>query len=270
MSREDELYQFGTDLAVTAGKRLLPFFGQVEREEKGKNDVVTAADRAIEQFVVSSLSAKFPGCQIISEETLAGADKIAGECWVLDPLDGTVGFAAGIRFFAISLALLKDGDPIMGWIYDPVHDELFQARKGGGFFLNGKKAGLAPDPRLLPAVLSSGLIDQAARNGWSGELFDTAGKFRILGSQALHLAYVASGRVRMALNWNCRIWDDAAGSLFVQEAGGKYSNCYGRPIFPLKSGDAALAGKEIRTVAGPPAEYEQMMVLLRKHLKTPA
>jgi myo-inositol-1(or 4)-monophosphatase len=267
MTRDDELFEFGKTLALESGAQLLRFFGHVEKTEKSENDVVTIADHTIEKFVVDRILQKYPESQIISEESRAGAATLSNECWVLDPLDGTVGFAAGIYCWAVSLALLRDGAPIMGWIFDPVHNELFHARKGSGSFLNANRLTVPADPRLLPGGISSGLLEESARNGWILPMLKASGKSRILGSQALHLCYVAAGRLRMNMNWNCKIWDDAAGALIVEEAGGRYSDYLGAPIFPVGSGGDALAGKEIRSLAAPPAEHAKWLAMLQQYAK---
>ncbi|MEK7856576.1 MAG: inositol monophosphatase family protein, partial [Acidobacteriota bacterium] len=144
-------------------------------------------------------------------------------------------------------------------VYDPLHNELFSAQKGRGSELNGKKIKVAEVPDMLPSGVSSGILEFAGRHGFALQLMQACGKARILGSQALHLCYVAAGRMRINLNWNCHVWDDAAGVLIVREAGGVYSNSLNAPVFPLKTGDDVLAGKPIRSVAGTPSEHTRIL-----------
>lgn len=268
LSKEyDHIVPFATEVIKSAGRRLLNDFGQVSSSPKGEFDLVTETDVAVENFIQTELQHRFPTHQVIAEEGhQAGEVALSEFCWVIDPLDGTVNFALGIPFFSVALALLYQGQPILGWVYDPIRDELFHARQGGGSFVNERRLEVEPKAvNLLPVGGSSGFL------GW-GLKVDSAlilqtllgrfGKLRILGSQALQLSYVAAGRLRAAISWESRLWDDMAGALIVKEAGASYTNFWGQDIFPLVSNSPLLAGEAIHSVAAIPETHQEILALL--------
>src|SRR5690606_35066569 len=156
--------------------------------EKQPLDVVSDLDFWAEAKISEHLRRWFPEDTILSEESanrVAYADRI----WVLDPLDGTVNRTSEVPYFAISLALLEHGAPSMGWIYDPVHHELFSARAGRGAFVNERRIHVVEEG-VRGVALTSGLLQEMARVA-SEPLVEllSAGKLRNFGAQALHLAY---------------------------------------------------------------------------------
>lgn len=191
---------FAVQLVRDAGELLLDYFGQVGSVPKGSNDLVTVADTAVEDFMLKKVQRHFPDHQVIAEESTGpGTDSIKEFSWVIDPLDGTVNFAMGIPFFGVSLALLNEGDPLLGCVYDPVRKELFQAQRGAGSLVNGQRLVIASDNSSpAPVGGSSGFLDWGALAGPASPLLPIMrhfGKMRILGSQALHLCYVAARRL---------------------------------------------------------------------------
>lgn len=254
------------ELAREAGALLLEESGSVDRRAKGRFDLVTAADTRIEDFLASELERRFPGDRLLAEESSARKPaSVDGRCWVIDPLDGTVNFASGVPVFSISLALLADGVPILGVVYDPVHDELFSARRGHGASLNGRP--MEPpsgDGPPLSLGGSSGLLAWCVhrRPAVLGELLERFGKLRILGSQALHLCYVAAGRLAAALSIEARLWDDAAGALMVEEMDFTYSDFDGRKRFPVATGSPWLRGHAGRSLAAPAGLHVRLVALL--------
>ncbi|RME49431.1 MAG: inositol monophosphatase, partial [Deltaproteobacteria bacterium] len=247
---------------LRAGEILRAHRGEGAIRAKGEGDYVTEIDERIQAFLVEEIGHFAPEHRILAEEGMGG-EGVDGCCWVIDPLDGTMNFIVGIPFLAISVAFLEGGEPLLGWVYDPIHSELFHARKGRGSFCNG--APIVPSARRAPPLCVS--------SGFGGWLFSLGegerlaricrkyGKVRNLGAQALQLAYVAAGRLLGVLNHEARLWDDAAGALIVREAGGNYSNVWGAPIFPLTKGwggsDLPLA-----SVAAPPAVHREILEIL--------
>jgi myo-inositol-1(or 4)-monophosphatase len=245
----------------------------------------------VEALILERLRNRFPEHQVIAEESSGeGTTDIDEFCWAVDPLDGTVNFAMGIPFFAVSLALLYHGHPVVGCVYDPVRRELFRAERGGGSFVNDQRLRIRPDApveapaqagsppdislpgtppgqagQAAPVGVSSGFLEQQARGGldfpWL-PVFERYGKVRVLGSQALHLCYVAAGRLQAAINWESRLWDDAAGALVVQEAGARYTGFEGEPVFPLEAGSRVLAGEAIHSVAAVEGAHQEIVALL--------
>lgn len=194
-----------------AGKLSLQYFrNEVEHESKGGLDIVTVADKAVEKFIRSKLEAT--GYNLLGEEQ-GLEDKGSDHTWIIDPIDGTRNFARGFPFFNNTIALSKNGEVIMGVIYDPVHDELFFAKKGEGAYLNDKKIGVKDEvPHATIISCSVGFAKQIRK--------DLSLQTRVFGSAALELAYVACGRIQGCTLRNLKQWDFAAGALLVEEAGG--------------------------------------------------
>ena len=254
-----------TELVRAAGSLLIEESGAIHHRTKGRFDLVTTADTRVEDFLASELGRRFPADRLLAEESSARKTvSVDGRCWVIDPLDGTVNFASGVPVFSISLALLVDGAPLLGVVYDPVHGELFSARRGLGASLNGRS--LAPPPAGGPPLAlggSSGLLAWCVRRRPPAlrELLERFGKLRILGSQALHLCYVAAGRLAAALSVEARLWDDVAGALMVEETGFLYTDFEGRKRFPVAAGSPWLLGGAGRSLAAPAGLHEQLVAL---------
>ncbi len=256
-------YRFGEAFVRDAGVMLMDRFGRTTATAKGPFDVVTEADHEIEHAFIDRLKEACPDHQFLGEETVAGADGGLREwCWVLDPLDGTVNFAYHLPGFCVSLALLHHGEPVEGWVFDPLHDELYHASSGARPTLNGEALPAMPDDpdEALPIGISTGLLKLPGFD--AAPLLQHYGKTRIVGSQALHLCYVAAGRMRAALNPEAKLWDDAAGALIVRAAGGRYGTLSGREVFPLRPGAEALTGSPIGSLAADPEAFADLVRLL--------
>jgi myo-inositol-1(or 4)-monophosphatase len=262
-----ETVSFVTGVVKAAGQRLLADFGQVDSQPKGNFDLVTATDLAVQSFIQGELRNRFPDHQLIAEEGYPFRQSTPAEfCWVIDPLDGTVNFALGLPFFCVSLALLSGGSPLLGWVYDPVRAELFFAVRGRGSFLNDRRLTVQAHQAtsLRPIGGSSGWLEWALASGQGRSLLallQRYGKMRLLGSQALQLCYVAAGRLRAAISWESRLWDDAAGALIAGEAGADYTDWWGQPVFPLSPNSAALAGAAMHSIAATPENRAGILAL---------
>src|SRR3954454_25165864 len=133
-----EFLPFIQQVARETGDLLLSHFGKVKIEYKGDVDVVTEADRAAEKLIVSRLSERWPGFNVLGEE--GTRSEVGSEYrWYIDPLDGTTNFAHGYPVFCVSIALEKNGERIAGVVFDPTRNEMFAAEKGSGATLNGKR-----------------------------------------------------------------------------------------------------------------------------------
>jgi myo-inositol-1(or 4)-monophosphatase len=258
---------FGDAVMEEAGVLLRSHLGRSASTSKGPFDLVTEADHAVESMFAERLSRSFPAHEMIGEERgPGGGEGESGYCWVIDPLDGTVNFAAGHPCFAVSLALFRHGSPVIGWVYDPVHEERFRAIRGGGATLNGSPIGpSAEGPGVFPVGLSTGFIEWAlacSGGGVLAEVIRRFGKIRILGSQALHLCYVAAGRLRLAASVEAKLWDDAAGALIVAESGRRYSGLGGEPVFPIAPGSPLWAGARVGSLAGDDVTVELFLGML--------
>ena len=263
----DRFAAFGDQAVGHAERMIRDRYGRVEAHSKGRFDLVTAADLAVEDWFAGELARAFPDHGLIAEEG-AGSGRGAGSefCWVLDPLDGTVNFAGGVPFFAVSLALLFEGAPLLGWVGDPCHGEVFRARRGGGATLNGRTLACQPvRGRTPPVGISSGLVQWVLEHNQADLLatvLERVGKFRKFGSQALALCYVAAGRLGANISREAKLWDDAAGALIAMECGCRYSDLAGADVFPLTGEDSRWRGHSRGSLAGEPELHRELTQLL--------
>lgn len=223
---------FLKNVAVEAGNTLMKFFrGKFEIENKEGSELLTTADREAEQTIISSIRKEFPGIEIIAEETKPGNWQ-EKEAFIVDPLDGTNNFSFGIPMFCVSIAYQAEGDLKIGVIYDPLHQELFYAEKGGKAFLNGALISVSKRKRLRDSIIATGFpyIKERKEDSnlpeFSALLMQSRG-VRRMGSAALDLCYVACGRFDGYWEKHLKIWDVSAGGLIVAEAGGKITNFSG-------------------------------------------
>ncbi len=208
---------------------------------KGEIDLVTEADVASETAIVASLEQDVQGVEVMAEES-AGKDLVEPEglSWVIDPLDGTTNFAHGLPVFAVSIALLENGTPIIGAIYCPMQDELFCAIKGCGSWLNGEPIRVTKTASLIQALLATGFPYNIHDNLETilrqiKAVLPRVRDIRRAGAAAVDLAWLACGRLDGFWELELKPWDTAAGWLLVEEAGGRLSDfsgskysCFGR------------------------------------------
>jgi myo-inositol-1(or 4)-monophosphatase len=211
-------------LARQAGEILRAGFGQETRVyHKGDIDLVTDVDHRSEAFLLGEIQRRFTGSGIVAEES--GSLPGEGCClWYIDPLDGTVNFAHGVPIFCVSLAYAEDGQVRLGAVYDPMQDECFTARLGGGAWLNGRPIQASKVQDLDHSLLVTGFAYDIRTN--PNNNLDLYTRFsllsqgvRRLGSAALDLCYVASGRLDGFWELRLSAWDIAAGGLIAHEAG---------------------------------------------------
>ena len=145
--------------------------------------------------------------------------------WIVDPIDGTVNFFYGIPHFCISIALRQGDEIVLGVIYDPMRDELWQVEKGGRPLMNGRPCVISTREKVSEAVLSVGFSKSKTTIDSGLPLFQDlvyrARKCRLMGSAALDMAYVASGRLDAYIEQSVSLWDIAAGKILVETAGAR-------------------------------------------------
>ncbi|MDH4196817.1 MAG: inositol monophosphatase [Candidatus Aminicenantes bacterium] len=202
--------------------------GRGEVSFKGAVDLVTAFDRKAQELVDRRLAAAFPEHGFLSEENLDRRGT-SGCRWVLDPLDGTTNFAHTLPIFSVSLALERQGEILLGVVYDPMRDEMFWAAAGEGAFLNGRPVRVSPVDRLDRSLLATGFpydIRESRLNNLDHftNFAVRAQAVRRCGSAALDLCYVACGRFDGFWELKLKPWDVAAGSLIIREAGGRVTD----------------------------------------------
>ena len=231
------MLDFAIDIARRAGALLLEGLNSQRRIElKSAFEVVTDIDRASEQLIVSAIRAEFPGHAILAEEG-GGAFDRTGPTWLIDPLDGTNNYAHGFPYFAVSLALWAEQQPLIGVVYDPLRDELFSASAGRGAHCNNQRLQVSQIATLGAALVSTGFpYDYASRTDNNLHEFNHVQArcqgVRRSGAAALDLAYVAMGRLDAHWEIDLKPWDTGAAVLMVREAGGRLSNGRGEPWHP--------------------------------------
>jgi len=245
----DRLETTARHLVARAGERVrAAWHGTRVVEHKGAVDLVTATDREVEALVVAGLRAGFPDHRIVAEEATGARVPArpgpAEYAWFLDPLDGTVNFAHGVPHVAVSLALTRGDDLLLGIVYDPLRDETFFARRGAGASLNGTPIAVSTIDRLDHALLATGFpYDRREHTefylGFLGDFLHRARDVRRAGSAALDLCYVACGRFEGFWEWRLKPWDTAAAALIICEAGGAVTDFSGRAYDPF--GEQTLA-----------------------------
>ncbi|MCK6649888.1 MAG: inositol monophosphatase [Bacteroidia bacterium] len=236
-------------------------FNTEKIEVKGKNDFVSYVDKTSEKMIIEGLEKLLPEAGFIAEE---GTSTKKGEHynWIIDPLDGTTNFIHGLPCFAISIALMRDQQLIMGVIYEVNFDECFYAWEGSKAYLNEKEIRVSNIDKLSGSLIATGFpyYDYSRLNEYM-ELFKYFMKhthgLRRLGSAATDLAYVACGRFEGFYEYCLQPWDVAAGAFIVQQAGGKVTDFNG--------GENYLFGREI--VAGNNAFFNEFLDSVKQHFK---
>lgn len=268
--------QYAMDLARAAGKIVLDHYGKVERLTKTNpattNEAVTDADRASQRFIVAGLRKRFADDGVVGEESETGTEitfesPAAGErVWVIDPIDGTNNFIAGLGNFAVCIGLLERGRPVLGVVYDVTRDQMYAAASGEGAWLGNKRLEALRTPMndASMLMLTSNLIDAHGQAPafvmrW---LSQTNWKIRILGSAALEAVQVAAGVAHGAVTVNGKLWDAAAPAAIVLEAGGRFTDFTGREIFPFNLRHY-IGAKVPFLAAGPVAHTELLREIQR-------
>lgn len=225
-----------------------PKMSEEHIEEKSLNSLVSYVDKQAEQRLVDGLKVLLPEAGFLAEE---GTQSKRGDKynWIIDPLDGTTNFLHGLPLFAISIALEKEGELVLGVIYELGQKELFTAYKGGGAFLNGHPIQAKNNSEISKGLFATGFPYHdfgrlEAFNHLLNYFFKHSRGLRRLGSAATDLAYVACGRFDGFFEYGLSAWDIAAGVVLVREAGGAVSDYEGGEDF-LKSGDIIAAGNAL-------------------------
>lgn len=254
----DEL-AFAAETARQAGNVIQQGYGNLERiEHKSRRDVVTEIDVRSEELIIAAIRDRFPGDGILAEES--GSHTAAarrGRTWVIDPLDGTVNYANGIPFYCVSIGLIALGKPVVGVVLDPARGDLYAATADGPATLNGDEIRASAKDKLGDYVVAMAIIGPGGI--WRERKI--ARNIRIsrrMGSAALGLAYVASGRFdAMVQNGGLSVWDVAAAGLIVERAHGTVSALFGGPWLDMnaKSGSVTI-------VAAPEPHHARLLQLI--------
>lgn len=205
-------------------------------EFKSAKDIVTAIDKKVEAFLVKAILARYPDHGVLGEEYGTVQTK-SGYRWIIDPIDGTTSFVHRLPFYSISIALEKDGELVLGVVYAPALGQLFHGEKGKGAFVNDTPIHVSETKQLCNAVMATGFA--CLRAGWQNnnlsifnELVPKLRDIRRFGSAALDLCYTAQGCLDGFWELNLNIYDIAAGSVILKEAGGEITDFTGGQKFP--------------------------------------
>ncbi|WP_448594286.1 inositol monophosphatase family protein [Thermoflexus hugenholtzii] len=244
--------------AALAGGAVLRAHWPMPRQvhEKGFRDWVTAADLAAQEAVVAVIRRHDPAHRVLGEEGTSQEEAreamAQGIVWVVDPLDGTTNFARRLPYFAVSVGLLVEGEPVVGVIYAPLQDMLFTAARGRGAFLNGRPIRVSETERLEQALIG---LDWGHRNetreqvlAWLSRLAVRCQTVRAIGSAALGMAYVAAGWLDLYFHLALQPWDVAAAAVLVREAGGQMNRPDGSPWTFRDAGAVVSNGRLDRAV----------------------
>lgn len=249
---------FIQDIARRAGELTLQYFNKAEVQYTKSHalDVVTQADLASNKLIVGAIAEKFPNDGIISEES-GESNTAADSIWIIDPLDGTLNFSKGIPMYMVMIAHATKGQVDLGAMYDPVHKELYYAKKGEGAFMNGKKVSCSTAPSVEEAVvvINSGMKQEHVDT--LSKLLTTVGKSKMHVAAyygiAVSAAHVSSGKRDVFMGKGAQIWDYAAPSVILSEAGCRVTNIQGGP-WTLKDNNMLAAN---------PALHEQILAAIK-------
>ncbi|RZA14293.1 MAG: inositol monophosphatase [Lysobacteraceae bacterium] len=217
--------------------------------EKDRMDYASDVDEQAEKAVIKELRKAYPDAAFLGEE--GGVQGKGNAVFVIDPLDGTSNFLHGLPHWCVSIALVENGEPHHGVIFDPLRNELFTASRGSGAVLNDKRIRVSERKDLAGAMLGTGFPPRERERAPAQlecvrELLRSAEDIRRTGSAALDLAYVACGRFDGYFEAGLKPWDIAAGVLLVREAGGRVADFRGAATGPMDArgihGRQLLAG----------------------------
>ncbi len=230
----DKIEEVAREAIVEAGKIIREHIGRISTSAihlKGPSDYVTEIDKRCEAVILGAVCKNFPDHHIMAEET-ENEGLQPGYTWVIDPVDGTTNFIHGFPFVAVSIAVCNEKTPVLGFVLDPLRNELFSAKKDGGAWLNGTRIQVRKNAGMKEALIATGFpfrtkdyMDDYLKVFKS--IFLQVSGIRRAGAAALDLAYLAAGRVDGFWEIGLKAWDIAAGALLISEAGGLISDFWG-------------------------------------------
>lgn len=253
-----ELLDLARGLAIDAGQLLVEGLGRARSSiavKSSDTDMVTEMDHGSESLIVEGILAARPDDGVIGEEG-TDRDGTSGVRWVIDPLDGTTNYLYGHPGFAVSIAAEQHGDVVAAIVFDPLHDDLFSATRGGGAFRNDAPISVSTEVELARALLATGFSYDPDRRVRQATVLETViGRvrdIRRMGAAAVDLCSVGCGRADAFYEKGLQPWDHAAGALVASEAGAMVGDLEGGP----PSGAFCLAAT--------PGLFEQLRSLLRE------
>ncbi len=219
---------------------------------KGFRDLVTDYDVRCQQVIKSMIAARFPEHGFLAEEADTMGDREAEYRWIIDPIDGTTNYARHYPTFSISIALARESELLVGVVFDPLRNDVFAALRGQGARRNGQPIQVSERDSLGTAILGTEWAREDAARRLALRLLAGIGAevqtIRTTGSAALSLCYLAAGWTDVYFNMSLQAWDIAAGTLIIEEAGGRVTDLDGRPRI-LAPGPILASNGFLHTVA---------------------
>ena len=246
------------DLAREAGALALRYFHRdlaYAREAKGPQDWVSEADRRVEDLLRSGIARAFPDDRFLGEE---GGGSTGTATWLVDPIDGTINFVHGVRYWCISIAFVSEGVREIGIVLDPCANELFFAQRGRGAWCGNQRLEVSPCSRIDDALVAAGYVprhDLEEHLALRRRMLAAGAALKDMGAGALMLAHVAAGRYDAFYEPHMHPWDATAGLLLIEEAGGR--------VLPYPGSNTLAAGS--RVIASSPGVYDALVRLVNGH-----
>jgi len=252
--------------ARLAGQRAMEEINYTKATIKNATELVTQADAHCQKIIIDRIKENYPDHGFIAEEGNEGkifkqpprGDKLLW--WIIDPIDGTNNFAHRMLFFTVSIAVIYNGEPIVGVIYEPATDSMFTAVKGLDAQLNSRRINASEE--AIDQFASIGLESHFENGapGWACELMQRT-RFRNLGSTALQLAYVAKGSMVATIANTPKLWDIAAGAVIAEAAGAVITDWQGQKIFPVDPD--SYEGHEFQVITANTKVHSEIVELLK-------
>jgi myo-inositol-1(or 4)-monophosphatase len=258
--------EFLTELLTGAGNILLRTFGKASgiRQKESASSVVCDADVASEEFILRRIRRHFPDAGVIAEESgrAQGSDVV----FVVDPLDGTSNYVAGLPWFGVQVGVLEKGEPTWAGMYLPVERTLYLGEKGKGVWRNGKRITVTTETRLPKVLCAFGMdsaANEASRKRDADLLTRVAGGVRnVRTTNSLYdFCYTLEGKLGACVNLNCKIWDIVPVALMLPEAGGKFTYLSGQPI--RFESDQAGFGRSYQIIGAGTTLHRKLLRLVR-------
>ncbi len=221
----DEILTFAKGLARAAGALAMSYYGRANPTLRYDHDLITEADLALQEYIRQEVAATYPDHEFQADRGRAASNsRVQSPVWVIDPVDGSASFSAGMPVWAVSLALFDGGKPVLGVVHLPVTSELYSATSKSPAMLNDRQIEVLDQAMDNESLL---LTYSRFHNDFITHL---TGKVRSLGSTAAHIAYVARGAASGAVLGNVHIWDVAAGLVILEAAGGAIRTASGKKV----------------------------------------
>lgn len=259
------LLETAVTAARLAGRYAMEQIDRVKTVAKSDSELVTDADVRCQQIIIDTINRNYSAHGFIAEEGKNGAlfkqspRDLRDIWWAIDPIDGTNNFAHGILNFAVSIALMEQGRPVLGVIYEPATDSMFTAAGAAPPQVNNRQIKASQSDLTVFETVGLESLYTDGVPSWVTFLLKTL-RCRSLGTTALHLAYVAKGSFIAAVMDKPKIWDIAAGAFLAESAGAVVTDWQGKPIWPIDMQN--YTGQPIKTLAASKKVHKKLIDII--------